>query len=156
MLIPTHITATNFLLISCHYLGIPLSFQTIVLSYLAGVFVDMDHIIFFPRKSIESFRNAIRTLDQPKLRGKEMLHTPLQEPAAALALFTVFGLQIPTISLIIHIILDTLMKYENKVFWPLSKKGFKGLLPSGTITEGILGTIAAAITSLFLLRILPK
>jgi hypothetical protein len=133
-------------------LGIPLNQELILLSYGTGVLIDTDHILFFPRKSVKSFRKAMKTLDQPELRGKEILHTPAQEPFTAIVLYSLFGFSIPLISFTIHILLDKLMKYENRLLWPFSNRKYIGIIPSGTVLEGILGSITAVITGLLVVK----
>lgn len=122
-----------------------ISLAVIFLSYLFGVFIDLDHLIFHFQESVREFKKNLTGKFKERERGKKYLHSVFQEPwffFALLIITTVLFLFtkktevfLPTFCLGTHIFFDALMDFDNFLLWPFSKKKFRGFIPSGTLVE---------------------
>ncbi|MFC1710210.1 metal-dependent hydrolase [Patescibacteria group bacterium] len=161
MLITSHIAATTGLLVGANYLGVNPSTTTILVTYLLGVGIDLDHAVFKHKKSIKRFKEY---KNNPKdfVQGKENLHTILQEPITVVVIFIISLLAylltknitvfLPAIALSIHVLMDSLLSFENQLLWPFTKKGFKGPFQQKIKTEAIIGTILSIVLVITLLK----
>ena len=147
MIISSHFLVTFYLSKIMGLSGIDL-----ILAFLFGVFIDIDHFFTIMRIT-KNPKKIIKILfyNPDKLR----LRTPIQEPVS-LILILPFSLvirnYIPLLFWSIHILMDYLCTYEKRPFYPISKYTVKiGLIKNGTKTEWIISTLLLIITSLFLI-----
>jgi len=161
MLTTSHLAATTGLLIGANYVGIDLNTTTISLTYLLGVAIDIDHATIKHKKSIgrlKEYKNNPKSFVQ----GKENLHTLLQEPIAVMLAFMIsliifffyknVSIFLPAIALLVHVLMDSILNFENQLLWPLSKKGFRGPLKQSVKIEAVIGTILSIILIIILLN----
>lgn len=154
MLFFSHLIATLLLILVVHKFA-PVGLNIIIFSVIAGVLIDFDHIIFYPKKSFIVSKEFILNKRQKKeayVGGHYVLHSYLQEPICAFVFLIITSvifftedaswvIFLPAMALILHVIMDSLMVFVNTLLWPFSKKEFKGFLPSNTKFEFVVDII---------------
>lgn len=154
MLIFSHFVVTTLFLLLMRMLGLELSARIVFLCYSAGVLIDFDHLIFYPKKSwlaVKEFLSAPWETEG----GKYHLHSYLQEPwfgaVILICAFIVFYATksivvfLPVVAFGLHILMDGLMKFDNLLLWPFSHRKFRGFLPSNSIFEYVISLILSAV-----------
>ena len=161
MLITSHLAATTGLLVGANYIGIDLNATTIFATCLLGVGIDIDHVTIKHKKSIRRLKEY---KSNPKnfVQGKENLHTILQEPMAVILVFIIsliiffysnnVSIFLPAVALLVHVLMDSILNFENQLLWPFSKKGFKGPFKQGVKTEAVVGIILSTVSVIVLLN----
>ena len=134
--------------------GANLSPWIVFLCYLLGVFIDLDHLIFHPKKSWLATKKFLSGGAKAE-RGKYYLHSYLQEPCFGVVILIITLLIfwriksgvifLPVIALWLHILMDSIMKFDNLLLWPFSHRKFKGFLPSNSRFEYIISLILSAL-----------
>ncbi len=130
MLITSHLVATTSILLIAQKTGIELTSSTVLLSYALGVGIDLDHILLYPKTSLEQLRSlaVTKTNYVPDTLPN---HSFLQRPITCLILLLIlygFNLSvIPAICLGIHILMDTLVS-QKQLLWPWSARYFSPVL----------------------------
>lgn len=151
MLATSHFIATTGILLLAKKIGLNVSLEIVILTYLLGNGIDIDHIIVYPKKSLIAAKNFLK--GRKAEYGKVRLHSYLQEPwfaitvlLVSLAIFVFLkrvAIFLPGFALSIHILIDALTKFDNYLFWPFSKKSFNGFIPSNSKLEYILSIVLA-------------
>lgn len=154
MLFFSHFVITTVILLLAKRLGADLSFTVIFFVYLLGILIDLDHIIIYPKKSWLAAKEFLSDSKNAE-RGKYYLHSYLQEPwfGVVILIFTFFiflrvqsgVIFLPAIALWLHILMDSIMKFDNLLLWPFSHRKFKGFLPSNSRLEYIVSLILSAV-----------
>ena len=152
MLITSHLVVTIFLAKQ-----LLLSESEFIMALGAGVLVDADHF-FVNRKWVSDIKNF---LTQGVItHGEIKQHSWFQEVLFGMTVAILVGLIVsnfsPTIRwwivplfLGLHILLDSVMRYEHEPFIPFSKWNYHGWMRSGTLIE-LLFSLALLFTALFL------
>lgn len=151
MLITSHLLGTLAL-------GKALSIETpeIYAALLSGVAVDLDHI-FVNRKWIQDVKDF---LQEEKITYGAKQHSWLQEIVFGIFAGITIGVLIsyiwPTVRwwifpifLLLHIALDSVMRYEHEPFTPFSRFKYIGWLRSGTKAELVISSIGLAVLYFF-------
>ena len=152
MLITSHLVVTIFLAKQ-----LLLSESEFIMALGAGVLVDADHF-FVNRKWVSDIKNF---LTQGVItHGEIKQHSWFQEVLFGMTVAILVGLIVlnfsPTIRwwivplfLGVHMLLDSVMRYEHEPFIPFSKWNYHGWMRSGTLIE-LLFSLALLFTALFL------
>ena len=143
------------MLITSHLLGTLLvgkafSIETpeLYVALLAGVAVDIDHI-FINKKWIQDIKNF---LWERKITYGTKQHSWLQEFVFGAITGLIIGFLISyiwpavqwwifPIFLLLHIVLDSVMRYEHEPFIPFNRFKYTGWLRSGTKGELLISSI---------------
>jgi len=162
MLASTHFAVTTGILLLAYQFSLPLTKKVILITYLAGFCVDFDHLVLYPQKCWYFFRQIFKQKIKENY-GKYYLRSFLQEPFFALlvwliSIFIYFQVQqivvfLPALALTVHIFLDILMKNENKLLWPFSKKGYFGWMPVNSWLEYFLSIILSVLFLILALKL---
>ncbi|KKS38013.1 MAG: hypothetical protein A3G49_01145 [Candidatus Sungbacteria bacterium RIFCSPLOWO2_12_FULL_41_11] len=152
MLIISHILGTLVF-------GKALSIETpeLYVALLAGVGVDIDHV-FVNRKWAQDIKDFLR---ERKITYGTKQHSWLQEImfgtfAGIIIGFLISSFWLPVrwwifpAFLLLHIALDSVMRYEHKPFVPFNKFKYWGWLYSGTKVELILSSVGLVVFYVFL------
>lgn len=150
MLITSHIAVTTFILIGTKSAGIELNVPIVVASYALGVGVDIDHVVFYGKDSLDRIIEYKKDRHNFKL-GEKNLHSYLQEPVALFAVILLslatyivtqnIAVFVPAICFAAHIVMDMLMDFDSHILWPISKKAFRGPYKQNVFIEAIIGTL---------------
>ncbi|PIP31881.1 hypothetical protein COX24_01220 [bacterium (Candidatus Gribaldobacteria) CG23_combo_of_CG06-09_8_20_14_all_37_87_8] len=145
MLATTHLLATTIILFIFSRVWGDIPLNIIILTYIFGTAIDIDHIIFHPKESFTAIAGFFHK--DKSMCGKYYLHSYLQEPWFALLILVISTLIfwqtsnkfvfLPGIGLVLHVIMDVLMKFDNLLLYPFSSKPFEGFIPSNTTIEYI-------------------
>lgn len=148
MLATSHLVITTVLLIAARKMGLDVSLPVIVWAYLLGNVIDLDHIIGHPQESILAVKGFFQGERRAHSGRYYYMRSRLQEPWFGVATLAVSlpimsftqnkAVLLPVVALVLHIALDAVMKFNNHLGWPVSKKGFTGFIPSNTLTEYII------------------
>jgi hypothetical protein len=163
MIITSHFVATTSILLIAKKFGLNVTNEIIIWSYIFGNLIDIDHIIAVPKLGWKRFKESVFRFNRGKSEpGKYYIHSVLQEPwlfVVMIVVSSIIYLQttngaifLPTIALGMHILLDTIMKFENKLLWPFSKKGYYGWLKSDTTIEYVLSVTATVLVIYFAIQ----
>lgn len=163
MIITSHFVATTSILIIAKRLGLNITSEIIIWSYIFGNIIDIDHLFTFPKLGWKRFKESVFRFNRGKSEpGKYYIHSILQEPwlfVVMVIVSSIIYLQtqngavlLPVTALGAHILLDVIMKFENKLLWPFSKKGYYGWLKSDTMVEYILSAIATILVIYFAIQ----
>jgi hypothetical protein len=128
---------------------IPLSSQELIMAWCAGVFIDIDHV-FISNKWKDDVKRFFTKFETS--HGEVNQHSFLQEPIIGLFFSVVLGVVISLffmdirwwvapLFLGIHVVLDAVMNFEHRPFFPFSKKTYYGFVRSGTRTEFFLSLV---------------
>ena len=146
MLMLTHILATYVL---GRIVGLSAPYEW-GLALVFGVAVDLDHLV--PPWKLKYFTPewGFSSKDTP-----EIVHSPIQEPTAALMiapLSLLLKTPIPLLFWGLHAILDTLTIFKKRPLWPFSGKIMRyRLFSAGSTAEWILSSAGLAILAIHLL-----
>ena len=161
MLATSHIAATTLVLIGAKSAGIELNVPIVVASYALGVGIDIDHVVFYGKDSIGRLIEYKKDRHNFKL-GEKNLHSYLQEPVAlfaviilSLATYVVtknIAVFVPAICLAAHVVMDMIMDFDSYIFWPISKKAFRGPYKQNVFVEAIIGTLLSVFFILIFFR----
>ncbi len=160
MLATSHIAVTTLILIGTKSAGIELNVPIVIVSYALGVGVDIDHIVFYGKDSLDRIIEYKKDRHHFKL-GEKNLHSYLQEPVAlfavillSLATYVVtknIAVFIPAICFAAHIVMDMLMDFDSHILWPISKKAYRGPYKQNVFIEAIIGTLLSVFLILIFL-----
>jgi len=136
MTAPTHILATT---LGVQVLG--LTGHDIVLAFVFGLAIDVDHLVKLP-----FYLRAVGLHDK---RGYYW-RSSLQEPVALLwiiPLSVFLGTIIPVIFFVIHVAMDYSVRFEKMPFYPYSDYVTRGWLTNipDKVKEGVLATVLLAL-----------
>jgi len=158
MLITSHIAATTGLLLTTNLVGIKTPPEVIAASYFLGVGIDIDHLVAHLKDCLAEIASFAKGTVHKKY-GTKYLHTYLQEPTSfILALIISYflyirlntpGVFIPSLALGLHIFMDSFVDYDNLLFWPISKKAYRGFIKPNTLGELLLGIIVTPLLFYF-------
>ena len=150
MLVTSHIAATTLVLIGADSIGIDLNVPIVVASYALGVAIDIDHVVFYGKDSIGRLKEYKNDRKNFKL-GETNLHSYLQEPVTLIAVIVLslatyvvtknIAVFIPALCFAVHIAMDMIMDFDSYVFWPISKKAYRGPYKQNVYFEAIVGIV---------------
>jgi len=160
MIITSHFVATTSVLLLAKRFGINITNEIIIWTYIFGNLIDIDHLVASPKLGLRRLKESLFRLNHNKVEpGKYYIHSVLQEPwlfvVMAVVSFAIYlrtnngAIFLPASALGVHILLDVIMKFENKLLWPFSKKGYYGWLKSDTVIEYVLSIVATIIVIYF-------
>ncbi len=161
MLITSHFAATTAILVGAEYFGLNVDAKIIAASYVLGVGIDLDHIVFHWKDSIERVKEYKNDRKNFQL-GKTDLHSFIQEPIAVIvALLITIGvfafsgklaIFVPFLCYFVHVAMDSLIDFPNYIFWPFSKKAYKGPLKQNITAEALIGSVLSILLFIIFLK----
>ena len=133
MLATSHFVVTTGILLAAKRLGLVVSYQIIIWTYVFGNLIDLDHILLYPRESLKATLKFLSSRGEsvfgknPLFKDKSF-HSYVQEPWFAVAVWCVtlviyisvqrIEILLPVVALTLHLAMDASMNFKKKLFWP--------------------------------------